>query len=337
MYQIKGYAAALLVVFLFCSMVIPLAASTQMVLRPGMRGIEVKALQAALRGVGFHLEADGIYGPETTKTVQEFQRRQGLQVDGLAGPATREALEKLAESEENLIHIVRRGESLSVLAQRYNVPLGLLVEANDLVSSKIIIGQELMIPRALPAQSHPSRIDYTVQGKDTLSAIARRFNTTVPELLGCNHLPNPDRLQIGQKIIIPIQGATSRLPMVWPVRGRIASGYGWRIHPVYGRKHFHGGIDIAAPSGTPVRAAAPGLVSRTGWMGGGGLVVVIDHGSGITTWYLHNSRVLVRKGQRVRGGDVIARSGATGVVTGPHVDFRIKINDRTIDPMAWLP
>ncbi|NLM95088.1 MAG: LysM peptidoglycan-binding domain-containing protein [Firmicutes bacterium] len=334
MYQIKGYTAALLVVFLFCSMVIPLAASKPTVLRPGMRGAEVESLQSALRKVGFPLKVDGIYGPETTKAVQELQRRQGLQVDGLAGPATGEALEGLLAS-ENLTHVVSRGECLSVIAQRYNVPLKDLMEANKLASSKIIVGQKLTIPRALPVQSKPSQIDYTVQGKDTLYAIARRFNTTVTELLRYNNLPNPDRLQIGQKITIPVR--TGRLPMIWPVRGRISSGYGWRIHPVYGRRHFHGGIDIAVPSGTPVRAAAPGIVSRTGWMGGGGLVVVIDHGGGITTWYLHNSRILVRKGQRVRGGDVIARSGATGVVTGPHVDFRIKVNDRTIDPMAWLP
>ena len=334
MYQIKGYTAALLVVFLFCSMVIPLAASTPTVLRPGMRGAEVKALQSALQEVGFQLKADGIYGPETTKAVQELQRRQGLQVDGLAGPATREALEGLLAS-ENLTHVVSRGECLSVIAQRYDVPLKTLMEANGLVSSKIIVGQKLTIPRAVPVQSQPSRIDYTVQGKDTLYAIARRFNTTVSELLRYNHLPNPDRLQIGQKITVPLR--TTRLPLIWPVRGRISSGYGWRIHPVYRRKHFHGGIDIAVPSGTPVRAAASGTVSRTGWMGGGGLVVVIDHGGGITTWYLHNSRILVRKGQRVRAGDVIARSGATGVVTGPHVDFRIKVNDRTVDPMTWLP
>jgi murein DD-endopeptidase MepM/ murein hydrolase activator NlpD len=124
---------------------------------------------------------------------------------------------------------------------------------------------------------------------------------------------------------------------VWPVRGRISSPYGWRVHPVYKNRQFHGGIDIVAPVGTSVRAAAAGKVIRSGYMGAFGYGVVIDHGRGVTTWYGHNSRLSVKVGEKVKQGQVIARSGNSGITTGPHVDFRIKVDGDTVNPIKWLP
>lgn len=120
---------------------------------------------------------------------------------------------------------------------------------------------------------------------------------------------------------------------VWPVEGRVTSYFGTRVHPVYGDVRRHNGIDIAVPQGTPVRASADGLVRFAGWQGGFGLLVVIDHGGGIMTFYGHNSELRVKAGDKVSQGDVIALAGSTGLSTGPHVHFEIRLNGEPKDPV----
>jgi murein DD-endopeptidase MepM/ murein hydrolase activator NlpD len=120
---------------------------------------------------------------------------------------------------------------------------------------------------------------------------------------------------------------------VWPAQGTLTSGYGWR----WGR--MHRGIDIAGPVGTPIMAAASGVVVRSGWNSGGyGNLVDIRHADGSLTRYAHNSRLLVREGQQVRQGQQIAEMGSTGYSTGPHVHFEVHLpNTGTVNPMAHLP
>lgn len=125
--------------------------------------------------------------------------------------------------------------------------------------------------------------------------------------------------------------------MIWPVQGRISSPYGWRIHPVLKTRRFHSGLDIAVPTGTPVKAAANGVVILSGWVSGYGNTVVIDHGGGISTLYGHNSALTVKVGQEVVQGQVIARAGSTGMSTGPHVHFEVRQEGTPIDPGRFLP
>ncbi len=123
----------------------------------------------------------------------------------------------------------------------------------------------------------------------------------------------------------------------WPVpsTSRITSSYGYRIHPVYKTKKFHSGIDIGAPYGVDIVAAADGTVTLATTNGGYGKCVIINHGSGITTLYGHNSQLLVSKGDRVSKGQVIAKAGSTGVSTGPHLHYEVRINGSTTDPMSY--
>lgn len=118
----------------------------------------------------------------------------------------------------------------------------------------------------------------------------------------------------------------------WPATGRITSGYGWR----WGR--LHKGVDIAGPVGTPILAAAPGQVIYAGWNSGGfGNLVKVRHYDGSVTLYAHNSRILVRRGQTVTSGQMIARMGSTGFSTGPHLHFEIHRGRGAVNPMAYLP
>ena len=119
---------------------------------------------------------------------------------------------------------------------------------------------------------------------------------------------------------------------IWPARGVFTSGFGIRRHPIFRIRRMHTGQDIAAPYGTPVQAASDGRVIYTGWFGGYGKIVVIDHGDGVSTLYAHLSRILTRSGARLRRGEVVGRVGSTGYSTGPHVHFEVRVNGRPIDP-----
>src|SRR5262249_12378797 len=120
-----------------------------------------------------------------------------------------------------------------------------------------------------------------------------------------------------------------------PVPGQVNSPFGTRVHPVTGEVRVHTGVDLAAREGEPVHAAADGVVVETDWKGGYGNAVMIDHGNGLSTLYGHNSRFAAAVGDRVRAGDVIAYAGATGVATGPHVHFEVRVNGQPVDPMPY--
>ncbi|MBE7033343.1 MAG: peptidase M23 [Ruminococcaceae bacterium] len=124
----------------------------------------------------------------------------------------------------------------------------------------------------------------------------------------------------------------------WPVPAshRITSYYGMRNHPVYKTPKFHSGIDIGAGYGLEIRAAADGVVTLAATNGGYGKCVVINHGSGITTLYAHCSSINVSVGEKVSKGQLIAKVGSTGVSTGPHLHFEVRINGTTTDPLKYV-
>lgn len=126
------------------------------------------------------------------------------------------------------------------------------------------------------------------------------------------------------------------IPAIQPVLNkdlkRMASGYGWRIDPVYHVRRFHSGMDFTAPVGTDIYATGNGIVTFTGWRQGYGETVEVDHGFGYTTRYAHCYKIIARRGQKVKRGDVIALVGNTGKSTGPHVHYEVHYNGKAIDP-----
>lgn len=127
------------------------------------------------------------------------------------------------------------------------------------------------------------------------------------------------------------------IPSIYPVEADITSPFGWRMHPVTGIRSYHSGIDIGAPRGTVIRVTADGTVAATGWDEGYGLRVVVDHGYAVQTLYGHCSRILAKVGQKVKRGDAIAHVGNSGVSTGPHVHYEVRLRGDPVNPEQYLP
>jgi murein DD-endopeptidase MepM/ murein hydrolase activator NlpD len=125
------------------------------------------------------------------------------------------------------------------------------------------------------------------------------------------------------------------LPRYFPVAvNSISSGFGVRAHPILGVTRVHQGVDLAVPAGTPVAATANGQVVFAGWSGGYGLMIAIDHGNGVETRYGHMERLAARVGTRLRAGDVLGSAGSTGLSTGPHVHYEVRVGGVAVSPFG---
>ncbi|BDG61824.1 peptidoglycan DD-metalloendopeptidase family protein [Caldinitratiruptor microaerophilus] len=236
-----------------------------------------------------------------------------------------------------LTYTVRPGDTLWDLARRFGTDTDTLLAANpNLASERIQPGQELRVI------AHVSRAVHKVQRGETLAGIARQYGVPADKVAAANGLDVQSAIVPGQELIIP--GARPRIQLasrgevrgagggwIWPVRGRLTSGFGPRWGSV------HPGIDIGAPAGTTAVAARAGRVVEAGWDGGYGLSVVIDHGGGVKSRYGHASALLVRAGQQVEQGQPILKVGSTGFSTGPHLHFEIIVGGRQVDPRKYLP
>jgi murein DD-endopeptidase MepM/ murein hydrolase activator NlpD len=131
--------------------------------------------------------------------------------------------------------------------------------------------------------------------------------------------------------------AVKAQPSLWPVDGRLMSGFAQRTDPFSGEGAFHKGVDISAPTGTPVRSTADGIVIQAEPVAGGyGRLVRIDHGGDVQTYYAHLSHISVREGQEVRRGDIVGMVGSTGRVTAPHLHYEVRLGGAPVNPYRYL-
>jgi murein DD-endopeptidase MepM/ murein hydrolase activator NlpD len=129
---------------------------------------------------------------------------------------------------------------------------------------------------------------------------------------------------------------TNVQPSIWPVEGRLMGGFGERTDPFSGEGAMHTGVDISAPTGTPVRTTADGIVTFAGWSSGYGQLIIVDHGGGYETYYAHLSGFAVVDGQEVRRGEQIGAVGSTGRVTAPHLHYEVRIGGAPVNPHTYL-
>lgn len=155
-------------------------------------------------------------------------------------------------------------------------------------------------------------------------AALRRESDAIGAMLRARQAGQPSAGAVGARLSSPIPGAP------------VTSGYGMRRHPIFGDERMHTGVDFAAAAGTPIRAAADGVVVWAGARGGYGLTVIIDHGDSLATLYAHQREVAVGEGEAVRRGQVVGYVGATGFATGPHLHFEVRVRGNPVDPMPYL-
>lgn len=258
---------------------------------------------------------------------------------------------------------VVEGDTLWGIATRYGTHPDTIAQLNhDLDLSTLFPGTRIVVVKNFAGHV------YEVLPGDTISGIAAMFGVKPDEVLALNPAVTPEILQVGQLIFLPEHatpreravtlvsryatgGADEYQPFVaedredervpaqeratsyiWPLAGDITSRFGYREGG-----EFHTGIDIGAPSGTPIVAARAGRVLSAGWDGGYGKQVTLVHDDGSRTIYAHASDILVSKDQYVQQGEVIAYVGSTGRSTGPHLHFEIIINGAPQDPLNYLP
>ena len=198
-----------------------------------------------------------------------------------------------------VIHVVRKGETIYRIARTYGIEVRDLMEVNDIGDPRqLLVGMELFVPGAL----RPLDVPPLPPG-------------AIPE-------PEPEAMPRA-----PPANPTLR----WPLQGVLYSRFGVR------QGQRHDGIDIAAPEGTPVVAAAEGTVVYAGRQAGYGAIVILRHGNGLVTLYAHNSAILVKEGDRVAAGTSIARVGQSGRTSGPHLHFEVREGTRPRNPLFYLP
>jgi murein DD-endopeptidase MepM/ murein hydrolase activator NlpD len=156
--------------------------------------------------------------------------------------------------------------------------------------------------------------------------------------LTANLVKKTEQFMLLDHVLTKHAATLARQPTAMPIApvAQLSSTYGWRRHPFHIEPSVHEGLDFAAPPGTPIMAAAGGVVRTAGYHGGFGNLIEIDHGEGLLTRYAHAKVLLVKKGDLVTRGQLIARVGSTGLSTGPHLHFEVRKHDKSLDPRAYL-
>lgn len=146
-----------------------------------------------------------------------------------------------------------------------------------------------------------------------------------------------DQVESGTTVIGTSPAVQISIPSRMPLEGAaLTSDYGMRTHPVLGGRRAHSGVDLAAPTGTPIYATADGIVSRADRFSSYGLYVSIEHGANLQTRFAHMSRIAVAQGDRIRKGDVIGYVGSTGRSTGPHLHYEVRIGGEAVNPIPYM-
>jgi len=268
---------------------------------------------------------------------------QKLEIPGIGGGVSNSN----QKQEPTIItYTVVKGDNLWSISQRYDVNMNTIISTNNLKEiSRLSIGQKLKLPinnmdiakaEGYGQEAAAEEIIYSVKKGESLWSISREYNVKLEAIIAANSITDASKISAGQQLRIPnVPGTSSNIyNFIWPLRKRINSPYGMRVSS--GRKEFHSGIDIGAPTGTNIVAAESGRVSYAGYMRGYGNLIILSHDGGYSTVYAHNSVNSVKEGQYVTKGNIIGKVGRTGNATGSHLHFEIRLSGKPVNPLSYL-
>jgi murein DD-endopeptidase MepM/ murein hydrolase activator NlpD len=285
------------------------------------------------------LQANGYKGPRALSPGQQLiipRQTAAVAAPAVAAPAlTAPASKVVAAPAAPAVHVVNRGDTLLSIARRSHVPVAQLAKANGLdASAKLKLGQKVTVPGSKTAAAAPLAQPAAVAAGSVAPATKLAAVTGVP--------PQSARLaQATTKVEetpaaeTPAKAneATGALPTFrWPVRGKVITSYGAKTN---GKSND--GINLAVPEGTPVKAAEDGVVAYSGnELKGYGNLVLVRHSNGYVTAYAHASELLVKRGETIKRGQIIAKSGQSGEVGSPQLHFEIRKGSSPVDPLQFL-
>lgn len=251
---------------------------------------------------------------ETIRGSNNFRTSSGL----------RPGVKLRIPNQDGIFYTLKDGEKIEEVAKRYRVSMNKIRLVNagvDVASLKA--NDEIFLPGAKPEALRESKP--SVKLADTKKPEPAKKSAPIPAKTAVK----PERRHRGE---VAVRATGFR----WPIMGRINSPFGWRTHPITRHRDFHTGIDIKANRNDPIRAAGSGHVVYSGWMGGYGKVLVIEHNNGQSTLYAHCSTLLFGKGASVSSGQLVAKIGTTGRSTGPHLHFEVRNGSSPVNPIKYL-
>ncbi|MBR0149982.1 MAG: LysM peptidoglycan-binding domain-containing M23 family metallopeptidase [Synergistaceae bacterium] len=263
-------------------------------------------------------------------SLWSIAQSQKIEIDSIIGSnnfkssaALRPGLKLRIPNQEGIFYELKDGEKAEDIARRYRVSMSKVRLVNEGVNlASLKKGDEIFLPGAKPEavrDPKPATRLAEVKKPETAKKSAPAPKTAV----------KPEKRQRGE-VAVRVSG------LRWPIMGRINSPFGWRQHPITRRRDFHTGIDIKANRNDPIKAAGSGHVVYSGWMGGYGKVLVIEHSNGQSTLYAHCSTLLAGKGASVSSGQLVAKIGTTGRSTGPHLHFEVRNGNSPVNPIKYL-
>ena len=293
-------------------------------------GLSVVKLLKIRKGIG-GLETSGV--PEFNETT--FDKAMLSNTDKTSGDADGtaelDAAAAVLDTENNgaglelcyYTYRVKQGDMIGLIADSFNITQDTIISVNNIHQSRLLqIGQYLKIP-SIPG------ILYTVRKDgETLNSIAEKYEVSAEKCARINSRKQDTALNSGENIFIPDAQLHARY--------YLSSYYGWRSSPFTGKRSFHSGIDMAAPSGTSVYAALSGTVTTVGYNSIYGNYIIVTHHSGYKTLYGHLSAALVTRGRYVDTSTKIGKVGNTGMSTGPHLHFTVFKFGKTINPLTLI-
>jgi murein DD-endopeptidase MepM/ murein hydrolase activator NlpD len=281
------------------------------------------------------LQANGYKGPRTLSPGQQLiiprQTAVGA-VPALAAPASK----PVAVAAAPAVHVVNPGDTLLSVARRNHVPLSELARANSLEpTAKLRLGMKLTVPGAKTAAVAPAVQPATVAAQPVAAVAPATKMAAAGGPLQSARLAQATATVEDAGVATPVKvtEATGALPTFrWPVRGKVITSYGAKTN---GKSND--GINLAVPEGTPVKAAEDGVVAYSGnELKGYGNLVLVRHSNGYVTAYAHASELMVKRGDTIKRGQIIAKSGQSGEVGSPQLHFEIRKGSSPVDPLQFL-
>jgi murein DD-endopeptidase MepM/ murein hydrolase activator NlpD len=285
------------------------------------------------------LKANGYKGPRALQPGQQLIIPPRAVAAAPAAVAPKAVAVAAPVAAPPSVHVVNRGDTLMSIAHRNHVPVADLAKANGIdANSKLKLGQKINVPgaksAAAPAVAQPAQVASAQPG--AVAAPATKMAAVEPakeKARLAQATTTPEAAAAVTETPVKTAEATGALPTFrWPVRGRVVTGYGAKTN---GKSND--GINVAVPEGTPVKAAEDGVVAYSGnELKGYGNLILVRHSNGYVTAYAHASELLVKRGETIKRGQIIAKSGQSGEVGSPQLHFEIRKGSSPVDPLQFL-